>query len=355
MLSRPPSGNLVTTCLPFIAIAIGTALGLAVPGADGLVDRLVDPTIWLLVAGLFFQTRFTGLAAVRRAPLVVALAWTTNFVIIPALALGLTRLFFPGDAELRTGTLLYFLFPCTDWFLGFTRMARGNTATGAGLLGINMITQLIVFPIYLGLLGGQTGEVTLAHTAPTLLIWVALPTIGGIGAQATIRRLTPRVAPAAISAAGRAVPVIIAMLITELFAGHVAVIMAHRAAFAGVLAVVFVFLVTTYLLGELTSRTFRLAYPDRALLAMTTAARNAPLTLAMTTLAMPHRPLVQAALVLGMLVEFPHLTVIKHLLLRSAPPAGGATPSDRSGPTRRPVGPGGRPRPAAAGPDPITP
>ena len=71
----------------------------------------------------------------------------------------------------------------------------------------------------------------------------------------------------------------------------------------------------TFLLGESLSRLFRLRYREHALLTMTTAARNAPLMLAVTMAALPDQPLVYAALVIGMLVEFPHLTALRRLLL----------------------------------------
>ena len=51
---------------------------------------------------------------------------------------------------------------------------------------------------------------------------------------------------------------------------------------------------------------------------MTTSARNAPLMLAVTAVALPDQPVVHAAIILGMLIEFPHLTVLTHLLRRSA-------------------------------------
>jgi hypothetical protein len=47
---------------------------------------------------------------------------------------------------------------------------------------------------------------------------------------------------------------------------------------------------------------------------MTTSARNAPLMLALTAIALPDQPVVQATIILGMLVEFPHLTILTHLL-----------------------------------------
>ena len=48
---------------------------------------------------------------------------------------------------------------------------------------------------------------------------------------------------------------------------------------------------------------------------MSSAARNAPLMLAVTMAALPDQPLIYAALVIGMLVEFPHLTALRRLLL----------------------------------------
>ena len=51
---------------------------------------------------------------------------------------------------------------------------------------------------------------------------------------------------------------------------------------------------------------------------MTTAARNAPLMLAVTAVVIPDQPIIYAALVIGMLVEFPHLTALKQALLARA-------------------------------------
>ena len=81
------------------------------------------------------------------------------------------------------------------------------------------------------------------------------------------------------------------------------------------LLAVFVFFVITAFIGEGISRLFGLRYPEHALLTMTTAARNAPLMLAVTMAALPGEPLIYAALIIGMLLEFPHLTALRHLLV----------------------------------------
>ena len=110
----------------------------------------------------------------------------------------------------------------------------------------------------------------------------------------------------------------------EIFSTHIAVILEHRAAFAWILLAVFVFFILIYFLGEAISRLAHLAYPDHALLTMSIAARNAALMLAVTMAALPGQPLIYAALIIGMLVEFPHLTALRHVLLgqrqRASPP-----------------------------------
>lgn len=110
-------------------------------------------------------------------------------------------------------------------------------------------------------------------------------------------------------------PFIIAVVIVAIFAGNVQTILADPAPFAWVLLAVFVF----FALGEGLVRVFRLDHASHALVTMTTSARNAPLMLAVTTIALPDQPLVHAAIILGMLIEFPHLTALTHLLRRREP------------------------------------
>lgn len=81
------------------------------------------------------------------------------------------------------------------------------------------------------------------------------------------------------------------------------------------LLAVFFFLVLTFRLGEGLSRVFGLRYPRPRLVNMTVAVRNAPLMLAITMIALPDQPLIYAALVIGMLVEFPRLPASRRVLL----------------------------------------
>lgn len=316
-IATPPAApRALTTTLVFLAaILLGSGLGSLVPAAGAALGGVVDPIILVLVGVLFFELRFAGLGALRRAPRTVLLAVGINFLAVPAIAAGLTWSL--PEPAIRLGVLIYCLAPCTDWFLGFTRMARGDTTTGAALLPMQLMLQLALYPVWIAAFIGQPVASILGEAGPTLLSWFVAPAATGIALRLLVRLALPEPAVRVVlEAAGRLVPAVIASLIVCLFATNVGTILAHPTAFTWVLLVVFGFFVCTYALGKLASRLGRLRYPEHALLTMTTSARNAPLMLAVTTAALPGQPLVYAAIVLGMLIEFPHLTALTHLLRR---------------------------------------
>lgn len=300
---------MLTTMLFLAAIAAGSVIGVFGPGCA--VAGLADPLILLLVGAVFFTMRIESPSALRRAPRTALIAIALNFVAIPLIAAPLTLLL-PSEA-LRVGVLIYCLAPCTDWFLGFTRLAGGDVAAAGALVPLQMILQLALLPVWLGLFAGESVGWMPQTAATALLVWFALP--AGIGLAA--RLLVPRSwRVRAIGVVDAGVPVLIALVIVAIFAGNVTTILADPASFAWALVVVFAFLVATFALGDATARALRLDHAAHALVTVTTSARNAPLMLAVTTVALPDQPVVQAAIVLGMLIEFPHLTAITHILRR---------------------------------------
>ncbi|WEF24868.1 hypothetical protein [Paracoccus sp. S3-43] len=283
-------------------------------------DRLsgaIDPVLTVLVSLLFFEIRPQALALGFGNLRFMALAWAANFLIVPLIGWAIASLFLSGQPLLFTGLVIYFMSPCTDWFLGFTRMARGDTALGAALIPVNLISQLLLYPVWLWLFTRHSGIVDAAAIPDTLLRWFLVPLLLAQGLRFGLERLLPaplfhRVA----HGSGQAVPPVIAALILLIFAANTRIIADHLAAFGTILIAVFLFFVATFLMGEAVARLARLPYPQQALLAMTTAARNAPLMLAVTAAAIPGQPLILAGIAIGMLVEFPHLAALTQILLR---------------------------------------
>ena len=49
--------------------------------------------------------------------------------------------------------------PCTDWYLVFTGLSKGNVELGMSILPLNLILQIVLLPVYLLVLIGS--EVTM--------------------------------------------------------------------------------------------------------------------------------------------------------------------------------------------------
>ena len=309
--------NFGTTLLLLAAIALGSVVGIYQMDGTERLSSFVDPLILVLVSLLFFEVRFAALLGAAKHARFLGIAWVANFIIIPLIGWGIASLFLSGRPLLYTGLLIYFIAPCTDWFLGFTRLAKGNVALGSILLPINLITQLLLFPVFLGIFAGKAAGIDAASIASTLWQWFLLPFVAAVVLHIVLRKVLPAaVFEKLLRLTGAAIPFIIAALVICIFAGNITTIVGNSTTFLIILAAVFCFFVATWFLGEILARRFKLAHPEHALLSMTTAARNAPLMLGLTTAAFPDQPLIYAALIIGMLVEFPHLTVLKHLLLK---------------------------------------
>ena len=68
--------------------------------------------------------------------------------------LGLANLFV-ADPELRTGLVLYGLAPCIAMVIIFTFLAKGNTPMALVFVALNSIAQMLLIPVYAGLLIGS--------------------------------------------------------------------------------------------------------------------------------------------------------------------------------------------------------
>jgi arsenite transporter len=334
---RPGTRTWPVSALLVGAIVAGSAIGLApgpgrsgsggMPGIPGgILGGAVDPLLHVLLVLIVVEARFDGLTALRRAPWIAALAWALNFAVVPLLGWGLTSALLPGDTGLRIGVLLYLLAPCTDWFLGFTRLAGGDTALGAALIPLNLLTQLALFPLWLALATGSGTDAVLDRALPALVEWFALPVLVGLALRLLLRALPPRVRTASATTAGRLVPLVVAGVVVAVFAANAGELVARPAAVGAVLLVVAAFFAVMLVLGEVVARAARLTRPAAALLTMTTSARNAPLMIALAGAALPGHPLVIAGLVVGMLLEFPHLTVLVQLLRSRRAAGSDATP-----------------------------
>lgn len=299
------------------AILAGSGLGLAAPSTATTVSNGIDLTLLVMISLLFFELRLDAVYRAFRNLKFLALAWGANFLIVPLIGFAIASLVLGGQPLLFSGLMIYFLAPCTDWFLGFTRMAKGDAELGAALIPVNLITQLLLFPLWLWLFTQHTGLVDFEAIPGVVAHWFLVPLVTAQIVRMGLQWFLPSAAfERLLSGIGQLIPIVLAALIFQIFAANVGSIISNVEVFAHVALAVFLFFVATFLVGGALSRLGHLNYPQHALLSMTLAARNAPLMLALTAVAIPNQPLVLAVIVFGMLVEIPHLTALKQLLLR---------------------------------------
>jgi len=65
--------------------------------------------------------------------------------------------------------------PCTDWYLLFTGIAKGNVSLSTSVLPINLILQVILLPIYLLLFAGTIETIPMGTLVDSILIVLVLP------------------------------------------------------------------------------------------------------------------------------------------------------------------------------------
>ena len=314
-IKRFASGDYPAIIL-ILSIVIGALLGHLSPASGVWLSDQVDYTLLALVGLLFFGVRFEALLQIRHSLRFLAIALLANFVFVPLIGYGIASLFLSAHPLLFVGLVIYFMSPCTDWFLSFTRLAKGNVALGTALIPINMTVQLLLYPFYLAWFTQNSVQIDAAIIGNTLIQWFLVPLVIAVIAHQLLRLvLKPVWFEFLLDKADQATVWLTALLVLQIFAGNIAISLAHLAVISWVLIAVFCFFLVTFFMSEGLSRVFKLAYPERALLTMTVASRNAPLMLAVTMAVLPDQPLIYAGLVIGMLIEIPHLTLLRQILL----------------------------------------
>ncbi|MEM0945959.1 MAG: arsenic resistance protein [Pseudomonadota bacterium] len=301
-----------------IAIVLGSGLGLAAPRAGEVLAHGIDATLLAMISLLFIEMRLGAVFKAFGKIRFLAIAWCANFILVPVIGFTIASLVVPGQPILFAGLMIYFLAPCTDWFLGFTRMAGGDAELGASLIPINLITQLLLFPLWLWLFTKHSGLVDFEAIPGIFAHWFLLPLLAAQALRISLAYLAPeKLLEGFLDWVGQLIPLVLAALIFQIFASYIGMIVTGLDVFARIALAVFLFFALTFVVGAALARRWELPPPQRTLLSMTMAARNAPLMLALTAIAIPNQPLILAVIVFGMLVEIPHLTALKQLMLKT--------------------------------------
>ncbi len=106
-----------------------------------------------------------------------------NFAIIPFVAYGAGKLFFPDTPYMALGLLLAALVPTSGMTISWTGFAGGNLAAAVKMTVVGLILGSLATPFYIQALMGATVEVSLAKVFQQIILIVFLPMLFGFITQ----------------------------------------------------------------------------------------------------------------------------------------------------------------------------
>lgn len=109
----------------FLAILLG--LGLSnIPLLTANSGSLITLFLCLMLYGLFLEVPLKDLKNSFKNVKFTSTSLIINFIWTPLLGYFLGVLFLKGNIDILIGFFMLILTPCTDWYLVFTKMAKGN-------------------------------------------------------------------------------------------------------------------------------------------------------------------------------------------------------------------------------------
>jgi ACR3 family arsenite transporter len=305
--------------LLIVAIFAGLAFGAFLPGyvVQDWFEAVVYVFLILLVFSLVLGAQFGDVLRSLKNIRFFAVAWFLNFVVVPLTAFALALIFLGPYPAIFVGFILYSIAPCTDWFLIFTSMAKGDVPLGLALLPTNLVLQVVLIPFYLFLFAGLIVPFQISSLVETFAVFIVLPfVLAGILRWSMVKARSREWRDEVL---GRTLPnlqvLTLVVIIFFMFAAQTDVILNN----AGPLSIIFVptallFLIS-FMLSQLVSRKMSFRYGECALLSCTTIARNSPIGLAIAVGLFPDQPLIQAAIIIPEVIELPVLLLVVRLLI----------------------------------------
>ncbi|TSE20763.1 bass: bile acid transporter [Tepidimonas alkaliphilus] len=134
-----------------LAIALGWLAAERAPQLAAVAQSALWPALALLLLATFAQIPLLHVRRAWRDTRFARAVLLGNFVAAPLLAWALVAAFDLHGAQ-RLGVLLVLLVPCTDWFITFTQLGRGDAVRAIAVTPLNLVVQLALLPAYLAVM-----------------------------------------------------------------------------------------------------------------------------------------------------------------------------------------------------------
>ncbi|WP_078427697.1 arsenic resistance protein [Alkalihalobacterium alkalinitrilicum] len=301
------------TLIIFSAVMIGIGIG-QVELIRTNAESFIVP---LLVAMIYITFLQIPIEEIKKAFKNIKFTYTSviiNFVWTPILAWLLAMIFLGNNPALYIGFIMLMVTPCTDWYLIFTGIAKGNVALSTAILPLNLILQVILLPLYLLIFGGTTGVIELGFLVESILIVLFIPLVLAVLTKLFLKN-KQQLSESLISNLSVFPIIFLGLAIVAMFATQGQLLLDNLDLLWLITLPLLLFFVINFIVGQKVGHVMKYSYSDRTSLSLTTLARNSPIALAIAMTAFPDQPLIALVLVIGPLLELPILAIITQLLL----------------------------------------
>ena len=271
-----------------------------------VLGALVMPLLMALLFLIFLDVPFKDIPASIKNYKFNFVSLAINFIWTPLLAYILGYMFLSDQPVLWLGLVMLLVTPCTDWYIIFTNLAKGNTALSTTILPLNFILQIILLPVYIYLFFGVFEWVSF-NVVFTMLLTLIIP----LGFAMLIKLIFPGEYLRRVSAA---TPVVLSLAVLSIFASERETLFNNLNLLQIILIPILLFFLINFIVGNLAAKIFKFNYRDTVSLVMTTMARNSPLALAIAVVVFDGMPIITLALIIGPLIEIPVLAVTSRVM-----------------------------------------
>ena len=275
------------------------------------IGNLINLFLCIMLYGIFLEVPLKDLKKSFKNIKFSSASIIINFIWTPLFGYFLGNLFLNGNIDIFIGFFMLILTPCTDWYLVFTKMAKGDMNLSLSILPINLILQIILLPVYLIIFFSSNNAMNYSNLAYSLIIVIVIPFL-----LAQITKLVLNAKSNEISNFFSNYQIVfLSLAVFGIFSNQGNLLFENLNSVLTIFIPLIAFFITNTIIDLLISEQINFTYEEYASLTMTTLARNSPLALAIAINSFPNNELIAIALVIGPLIELPILYIVSRFAL----------------------------------------